>query len=193
MDQQGKNTLVIFDYSNTIAGSRGVYDGIVEQVKELKAKGYEVAIASLAPLAEMKDELSMIPAGNGQSMFHLFNPVIGSEALRAFNNGKADKTSVETGREILAATNASRRQTIVIGDAFTEFLLAKNNGFHYLHAGWGDRDKTGLKMAVFEGSDVPITQEDVDNAQSIPTVDQISLRVEAVLHPSKSDGFTPER
>jgi len=193
MQQQRKNTLIIFDYSNTIAGSGGVYSGILEQVKELKAKGYQVGIASLAPFNEMKDELSMINAGTNQNMFQLFNLVIGSEALKAFNNGKADKTSVETGREILAAADASRRQTIVIGDAFTEFLLAKNNGFHYLHAGWADRDKSGLQMVVFEGSDVPITQDDVDNAQSIPTVDQISLRVEAVLHPTKSDGFTPER
>ena len=189
---QEPTKLAIFDFSRTICGNEGVYDGLVDQVKTLRENGWQVAIASLAPLQEMKDEMQRIPAEPGKSMYDLFHPIIGQEALKAINAGKADKTSRETAREIILATGASRSHTVVVGDAFTELLLAKNNGLKYLHAGWDDRNKDGLRCVCFEGSDVDISEVDVEVAQSIPCVSQISDRLEAVLEPQLEKDNDPE-
>ena len=119
--------VAIFDFSRTLAGSKGVYEGMAEQIVELREKGYKVALVSLAPLEEIKNELSMVPAKPGESLFDQFHPVIGSEALRAINLGKADKMSREVVLEVMLATGGNARQSVVVGDSFTELLMAKNN------------------------------------------------------------------
>lgn len=181
--------LVIFDFSSTLAGKDGVYHGMVDQLQELKANGWTLAIASLASRDEIVQELDEVFTDEGKPMTSLFDDHIygsddGKKSLRKFNSGRAIKHSKETVNGILRDTGADRRQTIVVGDAFTELLMARNGHLKYLHAGWDDRAKQGLSCAV--GLDAGIDEVDVAMAQSVPAVEQLSDRLEAEIAPKKA-------
>lgn len=172
--------VAIFDFSRTLAGSKGVYEGMAEQIVELREKGYKVALVSLAPRKEIYEELAAVPAKPGESLYQQFDPVIGSEGLQMINGGRADKTSRNVVNHVLAATGGTARNTVVVGDAFTELLMAKNGRLKYLHAGWDDPDKEGLKLGV-DLDELDYDAVDVEMAESIPRVEQIALRIEAAL------------
>ena len=191
---QEKNKLAIFDFSRTLANGAGeVYPGIVEEIKQLKANGWKLAVVSMSPDEEIAEDLGRVPAEPGKSLHGMFDIVVGSDTLKLINGGNADKTSRNVSNHVLAATGSSPSRAVVVGDAFTELLMAKNARMGYLHAGWDDPDKEGLRMVL--GLGVPIDEVDVEMAQSIPQVAQINDRLEAELAPKKQvdDDLQPQR
>ncbi len=178
MGQRAYNKLVVFDFAKTLDNGHGWYDGLVDEVESLHANGWKMAIISLSPEAEIGASLQSKMLSCGTPLTKIFDPIAGIKALTAINSGEPNKTTKAVMEHILAVTGIDKEHTVVVGDAFTEQILANNTSTKFLHAGWGDPTKEGLQMGV---SSNLLSQEDVDNAHSIQRVSQLQASLEGAF------------
>lgn len=111
------------------------YDGIPEMLAELARQGVRLAVAS-----------NKFQAGTEQLIARFFpdipfGPVLGQREGMPL---KPDPAIVE---EILAATGATREQTVFVGDSGIDILTAKAAGVRAVGVSWGFRPRSELEQA----------------------------------------------
>ncbi|MDE6711087.1 MAG: HAD family hydrolase [Alistipes sp.] len=111
------------------------YDGIPELLAELVRRGVQLAVAS-----------NKFQAGTEQLIARFFpdipfGPVLGQREGVPL---KPDPAVVE---EILAATGATREQTVFVGDSGIDILTAKAAGVRSIGVSWGFRPRAELEQA----------------------------------------------
>lgn len=111
------------------------YDGIPEMLAELARQGVRLAVAS-----------NKFQAGTEQLIARFFpdipfGPVLGQREGMPL---KPDPAIVE---EILAATGATREQTVFVGDSGIDILTAKAAGVRSVGVSWGFRPRSELEQA----------------------------------------------
>lgn len=109
----------------------GPYDGIVEVMKELKDRGYKMAIVSNKIDSAVKEL-------NQRFFSDSVDVAIGE---RDGINRKPAPDMVEAALEEL---HSSKDESVYVGDSEVDFLTAKNSGLPCISVLWGFRDKDYL-------------------------------------------------
>ena len=107
------------------------YDGIVEVMKELKDRGYKLAIVSNKIDSAVKEL-------NQRFFSDSVDVAIGE---KPGINRKPAPDMVEAALEEL---NSSKEESVYVGDSEVDFLTAKNSGLPCISVLWGFRDKDYL-------------------------------------------------
>ncbi|MBE5749842.1 MAG: HAD family hydrolase [Clostridiales bacterium] len=128
------------DYYNRIYTDSGspkthVFDGIKQVVKELKARGYKVAILTNKP-QETTDNVYQ-----NYMMDMGFDKVVGQ---RSGVKIKPDPTSA---LDILSEFSVEPKNAYFVGDGETDVLTAINGGMNGIAVLWGYRSKSQLENA----------------------------------------------
>ena len=119
-------------YDNDENDKSFLYDGIYELLTDLKNKGKRLFIATLKPEIPTKRLLALF----GLNMFE--------DVYTIDKNGK-QMTKTEMIEEIIAKYELNKSATVMIGDAPSDMISAKEAGIKGIGVLWGyGRDKTKL-------------------------------------------------
>ena len=108
------------------------YDGIMDLMKELKRRGYRMAIVSNKIDSAVKEL-------NERFFSEVIDVAIGEKA------GIRRKPAPDTVFEALKELNSDAKEAVYIGDSEVDFATAKNSGLPCISVLWGFRDKEYLK------------------------------------------------
>ena len=121
----------------------GPYDGIIDLMKELKKRGYKMAIVSNKIDSAVKELHQRFFAD-------LVDVALGE---KPGINRKPAPDMVEAALEELGST---KEESVYIGDSEVDFLTAKNSGLPCISVLWGFRDKDYLiEQGAYCFADIP--------------------------------------
>ncbi len=107
------------------------YDGILELMKELKGRGYKLAIVSNKIDSAVKEL-------NERVFSDYVSVAIGEK------DGIKRKPAPDTVLAALAELNSSKEEAVYVGDSEVDFQTAQNSGLPCISVLWGFRDKDFL-------------------------------------------------
>lgn len=107
------------------------YDGILELMKELKGRGYKLAIVSNKIDSAVKEL-------NERFFSDYVSVAIGEKA------GIKRKPAPDTVLAALAELDSSKEEAVYVGDSEVDFQTAQNSGLPCISVLWGFRDKDFL-------------------------------------------------
>ena len=124
-------------YSEHFADSTRPYDGMLQMLEELKARGSKLAVFSNKPDRFSKELIGKFYPG-------IFDVVLGSR------DGVPRKPDPTAELEIMHMLGAHPDEVLHIGDSDTDLAAAKNAGVGFVGVSWGYRSEESLKAAGAE-------------------------------------------
>ena len=113
-----------------------VYAGVPEMLKQLKADGFDLALASAKP------ESQLLRIVDKQQLRSLFNGAYG-----ASNDEKTRISKTDILAYAIASQHAHEDSSVMIGDRFTDMEGGRNNQVHTLGVTYGFGDAAELQKA----------------------------------------------
>lgn len=121
-------------YNLHATDNTGLYDGVEELLYELKKKGYKLAIVS----NKVQSAVDILRE-------KFFNDTI--EISIGDREGKKKKPSPDAVLTVMEYFNASKEETLYVGDSEVDVMTAKNAGVDCISVSWGFRNKAELLEA----------------------------------------------
>lgn len=194
--------LLIFDFNGTLEGRGKLYPGVGDMLKKLHESGeYAMAIVSNGDSRSIKKilqrESDEACAKGTVNYEQYFDVIMGAAEIAKANKGVTDKTNPKVVDAILeeCSYHLKENETInphngaVIGDSWSEHLLAKRNGMGFVYAGWHDIAnnepvKSGLMLipASEDSGNIGITKNDISEAFTAERVSELPEKINKLLN-----------
>lgn len=126
-------------HANLMVGYQSVhmYEGMAETLKILKERNIRLSVVTARNRSELVDDVIF------QRFAHYFDFLITADDTTKF------KPEPDPLLLFLKKSNAKANETIYIGDAYTDFLCAKNAGIDFGLALWGAETRNGIDAEYY--------------------------------------------
>ncbi|MDO4966075.1 MAG: HAD family hydrolase [Lachnospiraceae bacterium] len=119
-------------YKNHCQDKTAPYDGIMDLLRDLKSKGYKLAVVSNKPDEAVKKLVDIY-------FDNIFDFSLGEK------EGTRKKPAPDMVSLCLDGLNESKEKTIYIGDSDVDYMTAKNSDLDVILVTWGFKDKDFLE------------------------------------------------